>query len=52
VLAGRPPGNRQHAQQLAAEQWAFCDEVGRGLSDIDRISAYILESPVWRFWWD
>ena len=52
VLADRPPGNLQHARQLAAEQWAFCDEVGDGLSDINSISAYIMESPVWRFWWD
>src|SRR5712691_6009066 len=52
VLATRPPRSLPHAQQLAAEQWAFCDEVGYGLSDIGRISAYILISPIWSFWWD
>jgi hypothetical protein len=40
VIATRPPRNLAHAQQLAAEQWAFCDEVSYGLSDVGRISAY------------
>jgi hypothetical protein len=52
VLAGRPPRTIEHAQRLAAEQWAFCNECGKGLTDITSISAQLLKSPIWRFWWD
>jgi hypothetical protein len=53
VLASRPPRTADVAQLLAAEQFAFCDEcAGRGLHDIKAITDYLLDSPVWTFWWD
>lgn len=53
VLAQRPPHSVESAQLLAAEQWAFCDEcAGQGLHDIPRITASLMNSPVWTFWWD
>jgi hypothetical protein len=52
VLASRPPRTIERAQRLAAEQWAFCNECGKGLTDIPAISAQLLSSPIWRFWWD
>ena len=52
VLAQRPPQTVESAQRLAAEQWAFCDEcAGQGLRDIPRISASLMSSPIWTFWW-
>lgn len=53
VLAQRPPRTLESAQRLAAEQWAFCDEcAGEGLRDIPRITASLMSSPAWTFWWD
>jgi Domain of unknown function (DUF4253) len=53
VLARRPPRTRQAAQLLAAEHFAFCDECGgRGMTDVPSISGYLMNSPVWTFWWD
>ena len=53
LLVQRPPRTREAAQQLAAEQFAFCDEcAGEGLHDISSITAHLLTSPVWTFWWD
>lgn len=53
LLAERPPRTVQAAQQLAAEQFAFCDEsAGKGLHDVPSITAHLLSSPTWTFWWD
>jgi hypothetical protein len=53
LLAQRPPRTLDSAQRLAAEQWAFCDEcAGEGLHDVPRITASVMNSPVWTFWWD
>jgi Domain of unknown function (DUF4253) len=53
VLARRPPSTPESASQLAAEQWAFCDEFGgTGLHDVPGIAASLMNSPVWTFWWD
>ena len=53
LLASRPPRSTRHAQQLAAEQFAFCDEcAGKGLRDISEITDHLLTSPIWTFWWD
>jgi hypothetical protein len=53
VLAQRPPRTLDSAQHLAAEQWAFCNEFGgTGLHDVPRITASLMNSPVWTFWWD
>ena len=41
------------AQHLAAEQCAFCHEFGgTGLHDVSGITASLMKSPVWTFWWD
>jgi hypothetical protein len=53
VLAQRPPRTLESAQRLAAEHWAFCDEFGgTGLHDVHGITASLMSSPVWTFWWD
>lgn len=54
LLVTRPPRTMEHAQQIAAEHWAFCAEFGgeEGLRDIPSISDYLLKSPIWTFWWD
>ena len=53
LLASRPPRSTRHAQHLAAEQFAFCDEcAGKGLRDISKITDHLLTSPIWTFWWD
>lgn len=53
VLAQRPPHILESAQHLAAEHWAFCKEFGgTGLHDIPRITASLMSSPIWTFWWD
>ena len=53
VLAQRPPRTLESAQHLAAEQWAFCKEFGgTGLHDVPGITASLMNSPVWTFWWD
>jgi hypothetical protein len=53
VLAQRPPRTLESARHLAAEQWAFCNEYGgTGLHDVPGITASLMNSPVWTFWWD
>jgi hypothetical protein len=53
LLAERPPHTAETAQALAAEIFAFCDEYGgQGLHDIARITAALMSSPIWTFWWD
>ena len=53
LLASRPPRSISHAQRIAAEHFVFCDEcAGRGLHDVPRITASLMESPAWTFWWD
>jgi len=53
VLARRPPRTLESAQHLAAEHWAFCNEFGgTGLHDVPGITASLMNSPVWTFWWD
>jgi uncharacterized protein DUF4253 len=53
LLAGRPPHSLEHAQRIAAEHFAFCDEcAGQGLHDIPGITASLMQTPIWTFWWD
>jgi len=53
LLVDRPPRNVGHAQRIAAEHFVFCDEcAGQGLSDIPSITANLMETPIWTFWWD
>lgn len=53
VLAGRPPRDLAAAERVAAEHLALCDECGGdGLVGVGDVSARLLASPVWSFWWD
>ena len=53
LLVDRPPRSVEHAQRIAAEHFVFCDEcAGQGLSDIPRITASLMTTPIWTFWWD
>jgi hypothetical protein len=53
LLIDRPPRSTGQAQRIAAEHFAFCDEcAGQGLSDISRITASLMATPIWTFWWD
>lgn len=38
---------------IAAEHFSFCDECGGvGLSDVPRFTDYLIDAPIWTFWWD
>jgi len=56
LLVERPPRTYQAAQRLAAEQFAFCDECtlrGQvGLTEVGEITAGLVNTPIWGFWWD
>ena len=53
LLVDNPPRSIGHAQCIAAEHFAFCDEcAGDGLSDIPGIAAGLMKTPIWTFWWD
>ena len=48
-----PPRSIGHAQRIVAGHFVFCDEcAGRGLHDVPRITASLMESPAWTFWWN
>jgi len=53
LLVERPPRSLEAAERIAAEHRVFADEcAGSGASDIPSISASIVSSPIWTFWWD
>jgi len=58
VLVERPPRTLELARHLAAEQYAFADEVhlGAGSEDVGttvtEIAAALVGAPIWQFWWD
>jgi len=58
VLAERPPRTLELARQVAAEQYAFADEVHQGAGfeyvpgAVADIAAGLVGAPVWEFWWD
>ncbi|MGD0702340.1 MAG: DUF4253 domain-containing protein [Trebonia sp.] len=56
LLVERPPRTHEAAQRLAAEQFVFCDECtlagAVGLSDVSSITARLVNTPIWGFWWD
>jgi hypothetical protein len=53
LLVDRPPRTVGHAERIAAEHFAFCDEcAGQGLTDIPSTTASLMETPIWSFWWD
>jgi Domain of unknown function (DUF4253) len=53
VLAERPPRTPELARQLAAELYAFADEVDRSAAGtVHRIAERLVGAPIWTFWWD
>jgi hypothetical protein len=58
VLVERPPRTLELARQVAAEQYAFADEVRQGAGfesvgdTVASIAASLVGAPVWQFWWD
>jgi hypothetical protein len=58
VLVERPPRTPELARQVAAEQYAFADEVRQGAGfesvgdTVASIAASLIGAPVWQFWWD
>jgi hypothetical protein len=53
VLAERPPRTLEAATRLAAECYAFADEVDHhGADTIAAIAMRLVGAPIWTFWWD
>lgn len=53
VLAERPPRTPELATQLAAEFYAFADEVDHSAaSTVASIAARLVGASIWTFWWD
>lgn len=53
LLVTRPPRDPRHAERIAAEHFAFCDECTcSGMTTIPEISNHLLKSAIWTFWWD
>jgi hypothetical protein len=53
VLVERPPRTLESALTLAAEHYAFADEIGGTSADtIQAIAARLIGAAVWTFWWD
>jgi len=58
ALVERPPRTLELARQVAAEQYAFADEVhlGAGSEEVGttvlEIAAALVGAPIWQFWWD
>ena len=52
-VVDRPPRTKEAAMTLAAEQWAFCDDiVSQGTGSVRRLAMELYRSPQWFFWWD
>jgi hypothetical protein len=53
VLAERPPQTLELATQLAAELYAFADEIDHSAAyTVGSIAARRVGAPIWTFWWD
>ena len=53
VLAERPPRTLDVATQLAAEFYAFADEIDRNAAyTVSGIAAGLVDTPIWTFGWD
>jgi Domain of unknown function (DUF4253) len=52
VLVERPPRTPELAQQVAAEQHAFADEVAGTDNTVTSIADHLIGAPLWQFWWD
>ncbi len=48
-----PPTNEEDSTNLAWEQYLYCpDIVEQGTGTIERLTATIIDSDYWYFWWD
>lgn len=47
LLADRPPRTVEHAQRVAAEHLVVSDQCA-----VFDITARLMETPMWEFWWD
>jgi Domain of unknown function (DUF4253) len=47
LLADRPPRTVEHAQRVAAEHLVVSDQCA-----VFDITASLMETPIWEFWWD
>lgn len=54
LLVRRPPRTAVAARQIAAEQYAFCDERhhAHGRDGVPGITEGLVGAPIWTFWWD
>jgi hypothetical protein len=53
LFVSRPPETEEETLGLAAEQYAYCDDiVGQGTQTVRRLAMEIWQSPQWYFWWD
>jgi hypothetical protein len=52
-VVARPPQTPDEARVLAAEQFAYCDDiVSQGTQTVERLAVELWGSPTWYFWWD
>jgi hypothetical protein len=48
-----PPADHAEALRVAAEHFAFCpDNVWQGTSPLTTYANYLIDAPLWSFWWD
>jgi hypothetical protein len=52
LLVERPPPSAELALRVAAEQYAFADEVAGTDGTVISIAASLAGAPIWEFWWD
>jgi hypothetical protein len=52
VLVERPPHTPELARRVAAEQYAFADEVTGTDDTVMSIATRVSGTPIWQFWWD
>jgi hypothetical protein len=49
----RPPSTVEAARRLAMEQYVYCtDIVDQGVGTLGNLTASLIDSPNWFFWWD
>jgi hypothetical protein len=49
----RPPLEVSSAMGLAAEQYAYCNDiVDQGTETVSNLAASLVRAPFWYFWWD
>ncbi len=51
VTVAWPPMTPQHARRVAAEHFAFCNDLA-DMVPFDEYAAELVRAAVWGFWWD